>query len=98
MATEFNLEEGEVAVLPRRKHDPRLTYVARGDEGSGAADILFVLTPGKGGLRLLPYKGTTFLGYEVVEEVPIFQLEDGSTTDWHEKKEEAPEEPPKEGQ
>lgn len=83
MATEIKLELGEVQYLPERKHSATTPLVARTDESTGSGEELLVLTPGKKGLKLIPY-GSLFHGYEPLTETPIFETPEGVLTDWHE--------------
>lgn len=91
-ADAIELEVGEVRALPAPRHDAITPLVARTDEVVGTGEELLVITPGKRGLRLLPY-GSTFLNYYLDTNIPVFELPDGSKTDWHVEQTQTPEEP-----
>ena len=91
MADAIELEQGEVKRLPRSPHvaEALTPLIARTDQVVGSGEELLVLTPGKNGVRLLPY-GAVFHDYAAFSNTPIFELPDGTTTDWHVEKPEAP--------
>jgi hypothetical protein len=77
MSQKIVLEKGEVKELPVPKHHNVTPLVARTDDVMGTGEELIVVTPGKNGLRILPY-GSVFLDYEHLTNVPIFELPDGT--------------------
>lgn len=84
MADAIELQQGEVRRLatPPQVSADRAPLVARTDDITGTGEELLVLTPGLKGLKLLPY-GSIFHDYISGTNIPVFELPDGTTTDWH---------------
>lgn len=93
---EVKLEKGEVRQLPPHKHSPVPVFVARTDDVSGTGEELLLLTPGKEGIKVLPYgDGFTFWDYVDLPAggfVPVIELSDGTFTYVDETGPETPEE------